>query len=77
MTLKTEKTAKEIYMEWILYFLGYLLVAGIVVRIIEVDAKVTIEQSPGPLAAGLCWPIVLPIVVGMKIVDFLTQDSPE
>lgn len=56
-------------MDYILYAMAYLLVAGVIVRIIEMDVKTTIEESPGPLVAGLFWPIVLPIVAGMKVVD--------
>ena len=62
-------------MEWILYFMGYLLIAGIAVRICEVNAETTIEQSPGLLMAGLYWPIVLPVVIGMKIVDAMREEE--
>jgi hypothetical protein len=62
-------------MDWILYAMGYLLIAGIAMRIIEIDANTTIEQSPGPLVAGLFWPLVLPIALGMRLVDAMRKEE--
>jgi len=65
-----------LFLKFILMALLYMFVAGLVMAIISNYIDESPWNNPGPILGGIFWPVVLPLVVGYRLIKKRDPTNP-